>query len=318
MTYITGGLVQATDYNGFVSTTPGGNVNYVWNSLYGQTALTTVAVGTTVNANSWASLNTTLSNIGAHQGTALTSRTNPVTGNIIQTLNNLATDIANVNVKFANAATQGSQYTAWTGSASKTTATGSGTAAWAITFTNTVTFANATAASNFFNAGGTVKTQFSKTSTGTAQDTAWNTFVASLGAIYLSGATTAHSIAGVTYTGTTRIGGSGTPSVLATGTGFFNLTTGSTTLFQIYQTGAPYTSNFVRVVASVNSPASILTLTTTWYDNGDPFGAAISGGSATTGISFGTAPATVTTYFPPETVYLANTWGIPTIVSAVV
>ena len=30
MTYSTGGLIQATDYNGFVSTTASANVNATW------------------------------------------------------------------------------------------------------------------------------------------------------------------------------------------------------------------------------------------------------------------------------------------------
>ena len=32
MTYTSGGLIQATDYNGFVSTTSGANVNNVWST----------------------------------------------------------------------------------------------------------------------------------------------------------------------------------------------------------------------------------------------------------------------------------------------
>jgi hypothetical protein len=43
----------------------------------------------------------------------------------------------------------------------------------------------------------------------------------------------------------------------------------------------------------------------------------ITGGTATTGISFGTAPSTVVTYFPPETTYLSNVWGAPTVASTV-
>ena len=32
MTYSVGGLIQATDYNGFVSTTAGANVNATWST----------------------------------------------------------------------------------------------------------------------------------------------------------------------------------------------------------------------------------------------------------------------------------------------
>ena len=125
MTYSIGGLIEAVDYNGFVSTTSGGNINAVWNTSYGQTALGTVSAAGTVTATQWATLNNTLTSIGAHQATTLTSRTSPVAGNTIAVLSNLGTDCTSVNTNKLNAAAQGSQYTAWTGTSSKTSATGS-------------------------------------------------------------------------------------------------------------------------------------------------------------------------------------------------
>ena len=55
MTYSSGGLIQATDYNGFVSTTSGANVNGIWatgttDAGYGQSALGTVSAAGTVTA----------------------------------------------------------------------------------------------------------------------------------------------------------------------------------------------------------------------------------------------------------------------------
>jgi hypothetical protein len=316
MTYSTGGLIQATDYNGFVSTTAGGNVNATWNSTYGQTALSTVAVGSVVSASSWSTLNTTISNMASHQGTSITSRSNPTAGTKITAMANVGTDITSCYTNRYNAASQGSQYTGWTGSSSKTTPTGSGAAAWSITFTSAITFANTTAASNFFNAGGLVKIQFSKTSTGTSSDTEWNNLVNSvLGTIYLSSTGASKTLVGVAYTGTTKVGGSGTPTTLATGTGYQQLTGTPTTIFKQFDTGTAYSSNYVQINASVSG--AVVTLTTTWYDNGDPNGAAISGGTATSGISFGSAPTTVVTYFPPESTYISNTWGTPTVASSV-
>jgi len=316
MTYSTGGLIQATDYNGFVSTTVGANINATMNTTYGQAALSTVAAGGTVTATQWSTLNANISTMGSHQGTTITSRTNPVAGNVIAVLANVNADITSCYTNRFNAATQGSQYTSWTGTASKTTGTGSGTSPWTITFTNTVTFANTTAASNFFNAGGLIKIQSSKTSTGTAQDTEWNAFVGNVcGTIYLSSTAASKTLNGVSYTGTTKIGGTGTPTTLATSTGFAQLTSSPVTIYKQFDTAAPYSSNYVQINASVSG--AVLTLTSVWYDNGDIFGAAISGGTATTGITFGTAPATVVTYFPPETTYLTNVWGTPTVASSV-
>lgn len=317
MTYSTGGLIQATDFNGFVSTNVGGNINATWNSTYGQTALSTVSSGAVVAASSWAGLNNTISNVASHQGTSITSRTNPTAGSTITAMSNVGTDITNCYSNRYNAASQGTQYTGWTGSSSKTTATGSGVAAWTITFTSSITFANTTAATNFFNAGGLVKIQFSKTSTGTSSDPEWNTLVNTvLGTIYLSSTGASKTLVGVAYTGTTKVGGSGTPTTLATSTGYQQLTGTPTTIFKQFDTGTAYSSNYIQCNASVSG--SVVTLTTTWYDNGDPAGADISGGTPTSGISFGSAPSTVVTYFPPESFYIANTWGTPTVASTVV
>lgn len=317
MTYSTGGLIQATDFNGFVSTNVGGNINATWNTGYGQTALSTVSSGAVVAASSWAGLNNTISNVASHQGTSITSRTNPTAGSTITAMSNVGTDITNCYSNRYNAASQGTQYTSWTGSSSKTTATGSGAAAWTITFTSSITFANTTAATNFFNAGGLVKIQFSKTSTGTSSDPEWNTLVNTvLGTIYLSSTGASKTLVGVAYTGTTKVGGSGTPTTLATSTGYQQLTGTPTTIFKQFDAGTAYSSNYVQINASVSG--AVITLTTTWYDNGDPFGADITGGSATSGISFGSAPTTVVTYFPPESTYIANTWGTPTVASTVV
>jgi hypothetical protein len=255
--------------------------------------------------------------MASHQGTAITSRTNPTVGNTISVLANVAADIASCVSNSANAATQGTQYTAWTGTSSKTATTGSGTASWTITFTQAITFANTTAATNFFNSGGLVKIQYSKTSTGLSSDTEWNTFINTVvGTIYLSSTGASKTINGNTYTGTTKVGGSGTPTILTTSTGFAQLTSSPVIIYRQFDSGVAYSSNYVQTTAQVSG--AVLTLITTWYDNGDVNGANISGGTATTGITFGTAPATVATYTPPENTYLTNVWGTPTVAATTV
>ena len=73
MTYTVGGTIQSTDYNGFVATTAGANVNATWNTTYGQTALAQVAVGGTVTATQWATLNSTITSMANHQNTSITA-----------------------------------------------------------------------------------------------------------------------------------------------------------------------------------------------------------------------------------------------------
>jgi len=330
MTYTSGSLIEAADYNGFVSSSAN-NVNAIWSTGsgdkgYGQTAIANVSVGGTVTATQWASLVNTLASLGSHQGTTITSRTAPVAGDVINILANVATDINNITTNRGNAAASGAEYTTFSGTTSKTTSTGSGTTAWTITFTHTITFASADAMRYFFNAGGRIKWQTSKTSTGTVADTEWNDLANTLvGDIFITGGTGTQVISGTSYTGTTISGGTGTPNILLTTTGFYDLTTTPTNIYRQFADTAPYTGQYINIAASVNSNSAptVMTLTTTWVD---PGGASvgstdvITGGTATSSpfSSFGTAPATVVTYFPPSTTYLTTaSWGTPTIAASV-
>lgn len=327
MTYSVGGLIQATDYNGFAATTAGANVNDIWGAGssdkgYGQsTTLSTVSAAATVTATQWASLNSRISSMASHQGSTITSRTSPVAGDTIGILAALNTDLTTITTNRGNAAGTGTQYTSWSGTSSKTTATGSGESAWTITFTHVITFADANSARYFFNAGGRLKWECSKTSTGTDADDEWNNLANNVVSdIYITGGTSTQNIAGTNYTGMTRVGGSGTPTVALTTTGFYDLTTTPVTIYQQYSSVYSYTGQYIAIAASVNAGATAITLTTTWVDPGgvNPPGDNITGGTATSGITFGTAPATVVTYFPPSTTYLTSTWGTPTVAASVV
>ena len=330
MTYVSGGLIQATDYNGFANDSAN-NINAVWGTGsgdkgWGQTAISNVAIGATVTATQWATLVANLATSGSQTSSTLTSRTQPVAGNIIAVLANVATDINTITLNRGNAAGSGTEYGTFTGDTSKTTNTGSGQAAWTITFTHTVTFASANAARFFWNAGGIVRIKYGKSSTGTDHDADWNTFAGLCGSINLTGRVNgaAQTIAGTSYTGTTRIGGTGgTQTTLATTTGWYNLTTSPTTIFQLNNTVSPYAPEFIRTTATATS-ATVLTLVTTWSDDGTGVVGAtsnISGGTPTASPSTtitGTAPTTLVTYLPPSTTFLTASWGTPTIVASVV
>ena len=322
MTYSSGGLIQAADYNGFVANNVNANVNGIWGAGatdkgYGQSALATVSAAGTITATQWASLVNTISSMASHQGTSITARTAPTAGNTITILNNLNTDLTNLTTNRGNASASGSQFTGWTGTSSKTAATGSGTSAWTITFTHTITWASAAAARYFFNAGGRIKWETSKTADTTAADTEWNDLANTLvGDIYITGGTGTQTIAGTAYTGTTKIGGTGSPNILLTTTGWYDLTTGDTIIYKQFADTAPYTGQYIQISAKTAGSGTQLVLTTVWVDPGGSGAGSsdnISGGTATTGITFGTAPATVVTYFSPATTYLTNTWGTPTV-----
>jgi hypothetical protein len=330
MTYTAGSLIVATDYNGFVSTN-GANVNGIWSTGsttagYGETALSTVAAGATITASQWSTLNSKVSAMGSHQGTTITSRTNPVVGDTIAILANMATDITSLTTNRGNAAASGAQTTTFSGTTSKTTATGSGSTAWTITFTHTITWASADAARYFFNAGGRIKWETSKTSTGNLADAEWNDLANTLvGDIYITGGSAfgTQTIAASNYTGTTKVGGTGTPNTLATTTGWYNLLTTDTLIYKQFADTAPYTGQFIAVNAKTAGTGTQLVLTTTWTDpggSGTGSSDVITGGTATASpfTTFGTAPTTLVTLFVPSSTYLTSAaWGTPTIAAAV-
>ena len=325
MTYSVGGLIDNADYNTFQN-----NLNGVWNTGsgdigWGQTALATVNVNTVVTATTWATLVNTLATAGSQTTTTLTSRTAPVTGNVIAILANVATDITSVTTRRGFATSSGTTSSTWTGSTAKTTSTGSGTSAWAITWTQTVTFPSAAQARYFWNAGGLVRLDMSKSSTGNDIDADWNTFVGTVGTLYLSGRVNNanQTIAGTSYTGFTRVGGSGSPYV-NTNAGWYTIVPGAfvaTNLFQIKSTVYPYTADTITVVGRVNAGSTVLTLSTIWSQSVQSYSTVISGGTNTASpfTSFGTAPAVLCRFVPPSTAQgLSNTWGTPTVASSVV
>lgn len=327
MTYSSGGLIQASDYNTFQT-----NLNAIWgtgstDSGWGQTAISAVSVGGIVTATNWATLVNNLSTSGAQTNTALTARTAPTAGTVISVLSAVATDITSCTTNRGNAVSSGTEVGYASGTTSKTGPTSNGTqGSWSIVFTHTVTFPSADQARYFWNAGGLVRLQFGKSSTGTDIDPDWNTLAGYPGSIYITGRvnSAAQTIAGVSYTGTTRIGGTGgTLNNLATTTGWYQLTGTPFNIFQLYNSNAPYTGEYILTTAA--SSATTLTLSTTWLQP------AVTAAGTTTNITGGTAPAlgattitgtaptTLCTYFPPSTAQgLSVSWGTPSIAASVV
>lgn len=166
-----------------------------------------------------------------------------------------------------------------------------------------------------------IKWETSKTSTGTEADDEWNDLANTLvGDIYITGGTGTQTIAGTAYTGTTKVGGTGSPTTLTTTTGWYDLTTSNTTIYKQFADTAPYTGQYIQIDARTAGSGTQLVLTTTWVDPGGSGAGSsdnISGGtgvsSPATSIGAATAPTTLVTYFPPSSTYLTASWGTPTI-----
>jgi hypothetical protein len=294
MTYTAGSTIVDSDYNGFATDT-----DTVWGvgsatNGYGQTnTVGTVAAGATITATQWATLLTRIASAASHQGTTITAIGNPTVGDTIAAYAALSTNISAINNN--NAAASGSD-------SSATTTT---TSAWiaSATTSKTVTFASADQMRYFFNSGGMIRIGFARSGgTVSDQNTAWTTLLTAAGTIVLTGAGApgpTKTIAATTYEGTTKIGGSGTPTTLAESVGAYNLNGTSQTLYKQFATTYTYTSNYVEITATAT--ATVITFAVTLIDVDGTGGGYIDSIDGTLDMT--------TTIRQPSTTYISNTWG---------
>ena len=310
MTYSAGSTIVDDDYNIFATGNAAGtgdaavaNINTILGvgddeRGYGQSgALGSVTVGETVQATSWASLLTKNTLLANHQGTTITSITNPTSGNTISAYAALSANVtATFNGKLDAA-----------GSGSDSTVSSVTTTSWntSSTLSKTFTFASRNQLRYFFNTGGMIRLSWSRTGgTTSSQNTAWTDTLTAAGTIVLTSDGASKTIAGVAYTGTTKIGGSGTNQILLTGSGVLNMSSTPAIYFkQIPPTG--YGDNEIEVSLSIPVGGTVLTILTDLSDDytpPDPGSPDLVDGTLTQ----------VTTIRYPSTTYLADTWGTVT------
>ena len=308
MTYSSGGLIQASDYNTIAWGTSGGgtytaspnNLAYVWGTGsgrfgYGQSTsgFTALSASTTVTAAQWTGVFTPVNSAASHQGVSAASLPSSVTaGTTITFLSATATALSNINggVGSVSGALSDSAATTYTGPSSWQTST---------TVTHTVTFSSGDTARYFFNAGGKLKLSFS-VPTGNARANEWNDTATKCGTITIG------------YLNTTQAAGAGAPApttlLNANNGGYWNTTTGGVVHFKQFSDTAPYTTNYIQVTGTWSGTASnggypVLTLTTVFgeaYDNVFQQDVGVA------------ASASLVVSSPPTT-YLSNTWGTPTV-----
>ena len=304
MAYTSGDLILDDHYNTFATGSVGGtatdsaNVNNVWgvgagDRGYGQsTTLSAVSAGTTITATQWATMLSRISSMASHQGTTITAITSPTAGTTISAFAALSSNITAIHTNRLN-------HVAF-GTTSATTTTGTGAWSAATVHTITVTFASANARRYFFNAGGEIRID-TDISGGTA-DGKYNEWVD------LSNTLAGQVILGPH--GTTKSGGTGTPTTLAGSIGNYELTGSAQNIYVQYADSSPYTSNYIRVQAW-SSASNTITFEVryqddaadTTYDKAVYTPADVMDGTVTT----------TTTIAPPSTTYLTNTWGTPTV-----
>jgi len=336
MAYSQGGLIEASDYNNFVGTSPSSTVNQI-NTIwavgngqkgYGQTPLSQVSGSGLVTATQWASLINTYNSIVTHQtNTGQISTGIPTAGALIAYFNTLSSGIANA---YSNASLYNSQGATTTGSnfagsmvdvQSPTNGTAQ-QASYSTTFTRTATFASADQARYFFNAGG--KLNFVVSSANNNDGTSRSGDMVILAATNLGGFS---AFGGSSGGG--RTGSGGTLNTNATGIGYYNLTTNAQTLVSITSTLAGYTSDTAVLTVKSNGVQGsnadvgtvitfVLTLTSAARPTlpAPPANPAGTGTTVTNIVVNDTINATINHRIDvvyPETTNLSNSWGTVTI-----
>ena len=310
MTYSTGGLIQASDYNTLAwGSAAGGtyvdnnNLAVVWGTGtgrygYGQntSSFTQVSTAATVTAAQWTGLLGTMTTAKNHNGATFGTMAASVTaGTLISYIDTVTNNLTAL--KAASGVSAGAL-----SDSTPTAATGPASWAASTTATHTVTFASADAARYFFNAGGTIKLTFSIEAAGSTRNAEWNDLATKAGTVTFG------------YLNTTE-SGTGTPDTIlnANNGGYWNLTTSDVVHFKMLADTAPYTTNYIQVAAkwsgtSANGGYPVITFTTTWADAySNPFQEAVT-----------QAAVTNLVVSSPPTTYLTNTWGTPTVTASAV
>jgi hypothetical protein len=319
MAYSQGGVIAATDYNGFVGTNPSttsGQLNAVWATGngqygYGQTAVSqSAATSGTVTATQWSTLVNALNNIECHQTGATTSNVALMTaGSTITYLSAISTNLSTVYTNKLNAGSQGTTTTGtvFTAGITATNNTTYGDSTYA---TRTVTFASADQARYFFNAGG----QINLVITGVTNNDAT---ARSADAVTVIGTNLAGVSAFKAITLGGRTGTGGTVNTNTTAFGYYNLTTAYQLTQKITSTSATYTSDYASVYYKSNGVqganadvGSVISIALNYYS---AHTSTTSGLYGSTGDTLNVTVSHRIDIVYPETTYLNNSWGTVTV-----
>ena len=259
MAYQAGDTILDDEYLAFVtnSSDPYGYNHFAGTgaTVYGlgQTAIATVTAGDTITAAQWNSLFTGMTNIANHTNDTLTSTTAVSSGNTIAIKSALITDLATLSASVAAGSPNASGGLTTTGILQ----TGTSSATWYGTFisTFTITFSSANQMRWFFNAGGKIQVYGARTGDGNTgggandKDTNWTTLYSNLGNITIAAQASTRSGTGATET-----------SGLANG--FYDLSTGETTIIRLTEDTSPYTANYIDVTAELDAAPGTATVMT--------------------------------------------------------
>jgi hypothetical protein len=268
MGYTVGDKILDQEYNNFLNSTstPKG-INYTFGTGalqwgLGQTALSSVAAGENIAAAQWNSLFAAMDNVANHTNDALTSTAAKAAGDIIAVKAALVADLTTLASSVANGCPNA---TALSTSAALQTSTSSVRYAGSHTVEHSITFANANEARYFFNAGGKIQINVTRTTDGgtaaTSKDSSVDELIAALGNFRLKSQASDYSEDGSTNTETLSTDG--------TAIGFYDLTTSYQTILELTQDSGTYTSMYFKIEAKADAAAGsaiVVTIQTSIVD----------------------------------------------------
>jgi len=279
MAYVAGDQISTQEYNGLLNNTtttgtpPVLGINHIIGSgdLYhglGQTGLNIVSTGQEITATQWNSLFTAMDNLANHTNDTLTSTAQRSTGDLIQIKSALAADLgtlaASVQAGCPNA-------TALTTSAAQQTTTAS--ARWNVSHIveQSTTFNSANAMRWFFNQGGAIQINVTRTgnagSAATSKDRSIDDLIDSLGNFKIKSQSSEYSNDGSTNVNTLGDGS----SAYDLNIGFYDLTTSYQTILILRQDWATYQFMNFKIEAKLNAAPGTATVMTVRTSLLDPF-----------------------------------------------
>ncbi len=271
MAYVAGDQISTQEYNGFLNNTtttgtpPVIGINHIMGtgSLFyglGQTALFTVNTQEQITATQWNSLFTSMDNLANHANIAITSTGQRSTGDLIDIKSALVTDIASIAAEVAGGCTSATALT--TSAAQQTTAA---SARWNVSHIveQSTTFNNANEMRWFFNQGGAIQINVTRSgnagSAATSKDQAIDDLIDSLGNFQIKSQISQYSVDGSTNVNT--LGDGSTSYDL--NIGFYDLNTSYQTILVLRQDFQTYQFMNFKFEAKLNAaPGTAVTITT--------------------------------------------------------
>ena len=322
MTYAQGSLILAQDYNNILGTNTSTNTStfhavWAWGANsrgYGQTAISNVAVSSTITATQWATLVNNVNSANLHIRNTQSGLTANTAGQVIGHSGGLPTAITRLNQDRMLFATNSAvianhnsltAYGAWVVTAPGATTSNTRSFGANIQFGTTGSI-GVDRARFFFNAGGRLKFNVSAVNNAGAasRSAAVRDLFTYLGGVAIFGANTNGG----------RTGTGGTEGTNDTAKGYYTATIANITLVSVTSTTTNYTTDTATITYRTNGTKG------SFNDNGDIISFWVNITSTTGGDSSGSfndninvTPTVTVDVSYPETTNLANTWGAVTV-----